>query len=219
MAEKQYHINSYSAFEENLNIKTHLFGIFLSIIGLIFLMIKAFELNDFWVYVSFPIFGISMILLYLASTLYHSAKVPKQRFRLKIFDHAAIFLLIAGTYTPYTLVTLREKNGWIIFAVVWSIAIVGIIFKLFFAGKYKLFSTFLYVAMGWIVVFYFKTLSESLHPEGVKWLLYGGAAYTVGAVLYSIKKLKLNHALFHVFVLLGTICHFISIYFYVTPVS
>ena len=158
-----------------------------------------------------------MITLYTASTLYHKSTDEDKRFRLKVFDHASIYLFIAGTYTPYCLVSMINHGGWTIFAIVWAIALLGICFKIFFTGKFKLFSTLLYVAMGWIIVFSYSSLKLGLNEDGRFWLFAGGIAYTVGAVLYSIKKINYNHAIFHIFVLLGSIFHFISIYNYVNP--
>jgi hemolysin III len=149
--------------------------------------------------------------------VYHSATTPLLRNRLQIVDHAAIYILIAGTYTPYTLVVLPDTTGWIIFGVSWGMAASGIVLKIFFTGKYDLISTLMYVFMGWIIVFAFEPLVDALSEQGLFWLVAGGIAYTVGAVLYSIRKIKFNHAIFHVFVLLGSACHFVSIYFYILP--
>jgi hemolysin III len=139
------------------------------------------------------------------------------RYRLKIFDHIAIFVLIAATYTPFALVTLEGTVGWIIFAVAWGIALAGTVLKIFFTGRYKTLSTIMYVGMGWIIIFAIKPLLENFSTEGLLWLLGGGVAYTIGAILYSISKINYNHAWFHIFVLLGSLCHFIAIYLYVKP--
>ena len=205
----------YSDTEEKLNIWSHAFGILLSVIALILLIIKAVEQDNVWMMISFPIFGVSLILLYLASTLYHASKNPEKRFKLKVFDHAAIYVLIAGSYTPFTLVSLNGTTGWLIFTIVWILAFSGIILKLFFTGKFKILSTAMYVLMGWLIVFYFKDLSLNLHEKGVIYLVLGGVLYTIGAILYSIKKIKFNHAIFHFFVLGGSFCHFLSVYLYV----
>lgn len=203
----------YSPLEERLNIWTHGLGFIASFVG-VFLMIFRDEVpNTYWV--SSLIFMISMCLLYFASTAYHAATQPARRARLKIFDHAAIYVLIAGTYTPFTLVTLGGKTGYWIFGITWGIALIGIILKLFFTGRFDILSTILYVAMGWLIVFAYKPLLAQLAPEGVQWLFAGGIAYTVGAILYSMSKIPLNHAIFHVCVLLGSFCHFMAIYFYV----
>ncbi|MEZ7528283.1 PAQR family membrane homeostasis protein TrhA [Cloacibacterium normanense] len=213
--EKKTNIQFYSPTEEKLNIWSHAFGIFLSIIALVLLIIKAVQQDNIWMMISFPIFGVSLILLYLASTLYHASKEPQKRFKLKVFDHAAIYVLIAGSYTPFTLVSLNGETGWLIFSMVWVMAFTGIILKLFFTGKFKIVSTAMYVLMGWLIVFYFQDLTASLHEKGVFYLILGGVLYTIGAILYSIKKIKFNHAIFHFFVLAGSFCHFLSIYLYV----
>lgn len=213
--EKKTKIQFYSPTEEKLNIWSHAFGIFLSIIALVLLIIKAVQQDNIWMMISFPIFGVSLILLYLASTLYHASKEPQKRFKLKVFDHAAIYVLIAGSYTPFTLVSLNGETGWLIFSMVWVMAFTGIILKLFFTGRFKVISTAMYVLMGWLIVFYFQDLTASLHEKGVFYLILGGVLYTIGAILYSIKKIKFNHAIFHFFVLAGSFCHFLSIYLYV----
>ena len=213
--EKKTNIQFYSPAEEKLNIWSHAFGIFLSIIALVLLIIKAVQQDNIWMMISFPIFGVSLILLYLASTLYHASKEPQKRFKLKVFDHAAIYVLIAGSYTPFTLVSLNGETGWLIFSMVWVMAFTGIILKLFFTGRFKVVSTAMYVLMGWLIVFYFQDLTASLHEKGVFYLILGGVLYTIGAILYSIKKIKFNHAIFHFFVLAGSFCHFLSIYLYV----
>ena len=213
--DKKTNIQFYSPTEEKLNIWSHAFGIFLSIIALVLLIIKAMQQDNIWMMISFPIFGVSLILLYLASTLYHASKEPQKRFKLKVFDHAAIYVLIAGSYTPFTLVSLNGETGWLIFYMVWVMAFTGIILKLFFTGKFKIVSTAMYVLMGWLIVFYFQDLTAHLHEKGVFYLILGGVLYTIGAILYSIKKIKFNHAIFHFFVLAGSFCHFLSIYLYV----
>lgn len=213
--DKKTNIQFYSPTEEKLNIWSHAFGIFLSIIALVLLILKAVQQDNIWMMISFPIFGVSLILLYLASTLYHASKEPQKRFKLKVFDHAAIYVLIAGSYTPFTLVSLNGETGWLIFSMVWVMAFTGIILKLFFTGRFKVISTAMYVLMGWLIVFYFQDLTASLHEKGVFYLILGGVLYTIGAILYSIKKIKFNHAIFHFFVLAGSFCHFLSIYLYV----
>ena len=215
MKHKKIITQQYSNLEEKLNVWSHAFGIFLSIIALVLLIIKAVQQDNIWMMISFPIFGVSLILLYLASTLYHASKEPQKRFKLKVFDHAAIYVLIAGSYTPFTLVSLNGETGWLIFSMVWVMAFTGIILKLFFTGRFKVISTTMYVLMGWLIVFYFQDLTAHLHEKGVFYLILGGVLYTIGAILYSIKKIKFNHAIFHFFVLAGSFCHFLSIYLYV----
>jgi hemolysin III len=210
-------IKCYSPVEEKINIVSHAIGLVLSIVALVFLDVRAIQYGNAWHIVSFSIFGFSLILLYAASTYYHSAKSPELRSRLKIFDHASIYVLIAGTYTPYTLVTLNGTTGWVLFGISWGMALTGIILKLFFTGRYDLISTIMYISMGWVIVFAIKPLIQHLPLKGIFWLFAGGISYTMGAVLYSINKIKLNHAIFHVFVLVGSFCHFMSVFFYVLP--
>lgn len=212
---KENILNSYSTTEEKLNIYSHLFGFIFSLVGLIFLIRKSIYINNSWATFSFAIFGLSMATLYLASTLYHSATTPSKRLKLKIFDHVAIYILIAGTYSPFTLVSLSKDGGWKVFFIVWGFAMIGIIVKLFFTGKFKIISTLMYVFMGWMIVFSFTDLQKNISEDGINWLISGGIAYTIGAILYSIKKIPFNHAIFHFFVLVGTFCHFISIINYV----
>jgi len=207
----------YSPLEEKINIISHAIGFSLSIVALVLLVAHATLHGDVWHIVSFSIFGSSLIILYAASTFYHSAKKSELRNRLNIIDHASIYVLIAGTYTPFTLVTLNGAIGWVIFGTAWGLALTGIILKLFFTGKYDLMSTIMYVLMGWIIVFAIKPLTNNLPLEGLIWLFAGGISYTIGAILYGIKKIKFNHAIFHMFVLMGSFCHFMSVYFYVLP--
>ncbi len=211
---KQDPLFEYSKKEETFNIYTHGLGFIGSVIALFLFILKKSTVTStyFW---STIVFGVSMCVLYLASTSYHRSRNSTKRVRLKIFDHAAIYVLIAGTYTPFTIVTLADDIGTLLFIIVWSIAIVGIFLKLFFTGRFDIISTMLYVAMGWLIIFAYNPLLETLAPEGVQWLFAGGVAYTIGAFLYSIKRIPYNHAIFHVFVLAGTFCHFWTVYFYV----
>ena len=204
---------AYSKKEEFLNVLSHGFGLVLSLIAFPFLLLKGFAYDGFWKPTSFIIYGFSLILLYAASTFYHVAKNPTIRRKLNIFDHAAIYVLIAGGYTPFCLVALNSTLGWSVFIFVWIFAFVGIILKLFFTGKYDKISTAMYLLMGWQVVFFAKPLASNLSENGLYLLIFGGVFYTIGAILYSIKKLPYNHAIFHVFVLLGSLSHFFSIYF------
>ena len=210
-------IKYYSPIEEKINIISHAIGFILSIVALVLLVTHANLHGNVWHIVSFSIFGSSLIILYAASTFYHSAKKPAIRNRLKIFDHASIYILIAGTYTPFTLVTLKGPIGWVIFGTSWGLALTGITLKLFFTGRYKLFSTIMYILISMIIVFAVKPLLDNLPLEGLLWLFAGGLFYIIGAILYSIKKIKFNHAIFHVLVLTGSFCHFMSVFFYVLP--
>lgn len=210
-------IKFYSLLEEKINIITHAIGIALSIAALVLLVVFASLYGSVWHIVSFSIYGASLIMLYTASTLYHSIQNPKWRYRFNIVDHSAIYILIAGTYTPFTLVTLNGTVGWILFGVTWGIAAIGIIFKIFFTGRFDIVSTITYVAMGWIVIFAINPLIDNLSLNGLIWLFLGGIFYTIGAVIYAIEKIKFNHAIFHVFVLLGSISHFLAVFFYILP--
>lgn len=209
----------YSFAEELFNIYSHAIGAILSIIALIFLILRAARESGYLTLVGFTVFGSSLVLLYTTSTLYHRCKNSVQRKRLRIYDHVTIFVLIAGTYTPYALITLRGNIGWTIFAVSWGMALTGTVLKLFYTGRFTILSTLMYVLMGWLIIFAFKPLTEKLSPPGVFWLLAGGVLYSMGAVLYSIRRIPFNHAIFHGFVLMGSLCHFVSVYFYVLPVQ
>lgn len=208
-------ITYYDPKEEKINVISHLIGLVLSVTALVLLIVYSVNYGSSKHIVSFAIFGTSMIVLYAASTAYHYSKNPKWRNRLNILDHAAIYVLIAGTYTPFALVVLKGWVGWTIFGVSWTLAFAGIIFKLFFIGKYDKVSTITYVLMGWVIIFAIKPLMESFPVKGLIWLLLGGLFYTIGAILYSIKKIKYNHAIFHIFVLLGSFSHFMAVFFYV----
>ena len=215
LAEAKY----YAPLEEKINVSTHAFGLLLSIIALVFLLLRASMYGNTRSIVSFAVFGLSLVLLYAVSTLYHSTKKPASRSRLRIYDHASIYVLIAGTYTPFTLITLNGTTGWVIFGISWGLAISGIILKLFFTGKYHLLSTLMYIFMGWVIVFAINPLIGNLSSQGLLWLLAGGVAYTAGAVLYSVRTIKFNHAIFHIFVLIGSFSHFMSVYFHVLPIE
>lgn len=208
-------IKFYPPLEEKINIGSHLLGLLFSVIGLVLLLIEAIQAGSAAQVVGFTVFGVSLILLYSASAVYHASQTPGLRRKLRVVDHAAIYLLIAGTYTPFMLVTLPGTLGYGILIAAWSMALMGIVLKVFFTGRFVLGSTLLYVLMGWAIVFAIKPLAANLPPNGLSWLIGGGIAYTVGAVLYAIKKIPFNHAIFHVFVLLGSGCHFVAVYGYV----
>ncbi|WP_436517471.1 PAQR family membrane homeostasis protein TrhA [Ekhidna sp. To15] len=199
----------YSAPEERLNVLTHGFGIIISVIGLILLQLKS---STFVESASTLAFGLSLILLYCASTFYHAAKSADLRAKLRILDHASIYILIAGTYTPVCLITLADNVGQTLFYTIWGVGLSGVILKIFFTGKFDKLSTAMYVLMGWIAIFAIKPLLSSMPVEGLLWLLAGGVFYTVGAVLYSIRSIPMNHAIFHIFVLLGSFSHYMMIY-------
>ncbi len=201
--------------EEKLNIISHGLGLLLSLVALPLLVVFSSIKGDVWHIVSFSIYGSSMVVLYLASTLFHSSKKQNIRKRLNVFDHASIYLLIAGTYTPFLLVTLRGPWGWTLFGIIWGMAVTGIILKLFFAGRYNVVSAIAYVIMGWVIIIALKPLISNLEAAGLWWLLAGGISYSVGVIFYLSNKMRYNHAIFHLFVLAGSICHFISVFWYV----
>lgn len=205
----------YSEKEEKLNVLTHAFGLLMSSIGLPFLLLKSLQYNGFWKPISIVIFGISLVILYAASTFYHASKDPKIRRKLNIFDHAAIYVLIAGTYSPFTIIVLEGSLGWIIFGCTWAFALVGIVLKLFYTGRYDKLSTVMYILMGWQIILVINPLIDVFSPEGLRLLFAGGVFYTVGALIYSSKKIKYNHAIFHVFVLLGSTSHYLCVYNYI----
>jgi len=204
----------YSDKEERLNVFTHAVGLLLSGIGLPFLIVKSFNFEGFWKPASLIIYGISLVVLYAASTFYHAAKNPVLRRKLNIFDHAAIYVLIAGTYSPYTIILFENSLGWTVFGLTWTFALIGIVLKLFYTGRFDKLSTALYLLMGWQIMFVINPLMERFTTEGLQLLFAGGVFYTIGAVLYSIKKLSYNHAIFHVFVVLGSVCHFFSVFWF-----
>lgn len=210
-------VTFYTPKEEKLNVISHFVGLLLSIAALILLVVYAVKNGQAKHMVSTAIYGASLILLYAASTAYHYVQTPKWRKKLNILDHASIYVLIAGTYTPFTLLVLKGWVGWTIFGVSWGLAILGVILKLFFTGQFEKASTIAYVLMGWLIVFAIKPLFQNLSSEGLWWLFLGGVSYTIGAVIYSMAKVKFNHAIFHIFVLLGSFCHFIAVFFYVLP--
>lgn len=209
----------YSMKEEAANTWSHVLGALLSIAALIALLVPSIQQGDPWRISSFSIYGISMFLLFFASSAYHYATTPATKAKLKTLDHCAIFLLIAGTYTPLLLIELRGVLGWSIFAVVWSMAIVGIIAKIYWAERFKKISLFFYLIMGWLIVFSGDELLGKLATGALYWLIAGGLAYSIGAIFYANKRIPYNHAIWHIFVLLGGACHFVTIYLYVLPAS
>jgi hemolysin III len=201
-------------FEEQLNAASHGIGALLGIAGLVLLIVFNTNKTD-WSLFSVIVYGISLIVLFTASTLYHSMKGEKRKHYFRIIDHISIYLLIAGTYTPVLLITLEKSLGWPLFWTVWGIAVFGVILKLFFTGRFEIFSTLLYLVMGWLIVFDFTNLSEAIGSKGVLWFFAGGLFYTVGILFYAIHRIPYNHVIWHLFVLGGAIGHFFMILFYV----
>jgi hemolysin III len=212
-------LNRYSPREELANSIIHAVGIVYSVAGLAVMTAFASTLGNVWHVVSVSVYGASQILLFTASTLYHGLPLPRIKHILRRLDHSAIFLLIAGTYTPFLLVNLRGPWGWTLFGVVWSIAILGIALQGFMLRQRRIVNAIPYIGMGWLVVVAVKPLLENVAPGGLTLLLAGGLAYTVGSIFYVAKRLRFNHAIWHGFVLLGSILHFFAILFYVIPLA
>lgn len=204
--------------EEVMNAVTHGVGTLLAVAGLVLLTVFAYLYGEVWHILSFSIYGTTLVLLYLASTLYHSFTNERLKYIFKILDHSAIYLLIAGTYTPFTLVPLHGLLGWTVFGLVWGLAIIGIVLKVFFVGRFKLISTLCYILMGWFIIIAIKPLIATVATLGIMWLIIGGLFYTFGTVFYLWHKLPYNHAIWHLFVLAGSISHFIAVFFYVLPI-
>lgn len=208
----------YSIKEEIANAITHGIGVLLSIPALVMLIIFAVKYGNAWHIVSFSIFGSSMLLLYLFSTLVHAIQHKKAKYVFEILDHSAIYLLIAGTYTPFVLISIRGPLGWTLFGIVWGLAVAGIIFKIFFVKKFIILSTLLYILMGWLVIVAAKPLYDSLQWEGFMLLLAGGLFYTIGSIFYVWRKIPYHHAIWHTFVLAGSASMFFCVLFYVPNV-
>ncbi len=208
---------NYTLGEEICNSVTHGIGALISISGLVLLIVFSAMYGNVNHIVSCTIFGTALVLLYTASTLYHSLKKPKLKHIFKIFDHSCIYVLIAGTYTPFLLVTISGAVGWTMLIIVWSLAVVGILFKIFFIYRFKIISTIAYILMGWIIIFAIKPLFHALPGGGLALLISGGLAYTFGTIFYAWNRLPFNHAIWHLFVLAGSVCHFFAVMFYVIP--
>ena len=206
-------VSGQSVLEEVINSLTHGVGLLLSLVGLTILVIVACLEGTVWHIVSFSIYGASLVLLYTASMLYHRAKNLVYKRTMQLIDHICIFLLIAGTYTPFALVTLKDGWGWSLFGVVWGLTLAGIILKLIFRNRYDLLSTLIYLAMGWMAVIALAPLRAHLAGSGLILLVIGGLVYSVGTVFYLWEKLPFNHALWHICVLSGSICHFFAVLF------
>ncbi|WP_125566202.1 PAQR family membrane homeostasis protein TrhA [Companilactobacillus insicii] len=195
---------------------THGIGIILAIIGAVFLLIKGFKQGDPLAITAYFIYAFTLFFLYLSSTLFHSLYFTKAKGVFQIFDHSSIFLMIAGTYTPFCLVALRGSFfGIAILSVIWILAILGILYKIFNVGKFKYLETLLYVLMGWAIIIAMKPLYQSIGATGIWLLVSGGIAFTLGACLYLMKNLKYIHVIWHIFVMIGTALMYFSVYFYV----
>ena len=191
-------------------------GLVAALVGGVILAVLAAR-GDGWQLVGASVFAATLLLLYLSSTLYHAATDPGARTRLKVFDHCSIYLLIAGTYTPFTLIALRGHVGWWLFGAIWSLALLGIVFKLFFTGRFKLVSTLVYVAMGWLAIVAIKPVLAALDDWTFGWMLAGGLVYTLGTVFYHRPSMRYSHAVWHLFVIGGSACHYVAVLAQVAP--
>lgn len=203
----------YSNFEEKTHSISHGLGVVASLTALVLMLQQAGD--DGWRIASSLVFGLSLCLLYTCSTLYHAWPDGAGKQLLRKFDHSAIFVLIAGTYTPFTLISLRHDGGWWLFGVVWAIALGGIALKVLTGARYQKLSLALYLIMGWLVLVMINPLLATVPPAGLYWLLAGGLCYSGGIVFYVQKKLFLHHLIWHLFVMAGSCCHFFAIYWYV----
>jgi len=203
--------------EEIANAITHGIGLLLSIAGFVVLLVWAALRGTAWHIVACSIYGATLICLYTASTLYHAVISPRVKRALRIFDHSAIYLLIAGTYTPFLLVSLRGPWGWSLFGVIWGLALVGVLFKFWFVERFAILSTAVYIAMGWLVVIAAKPVITHLPLTAIIWLLAGGLAYTGGVIFFAAKRIPYSHAIWHLFVLAGSICHYFAVLSTVIP--
>lgn len=200
---------------ERLNTITHLMGAACALAGLVVLVVQASLQGDPWKIVSFSVYGVSLVTLYVFSTLYHGVS-GKAKTIFQKFDHAAIYLLIAGTYTPFALVTLRGAWGWSLFGVIWGLAVMGIAQDILFTRGRRILSVAIYLLMGWLALIVIRPLAEALPGKGLVWLVAGGLSYTVGVAFYALdKRLSYSHEIFHVFVLAGSICHYLTIFLFV----
>ena len=205
----------YSVREEIVHALTHGAGVILSIAGLSWMLYVSIAAADPWRIVASAIYGATLIVLFLASTVYHSMYQSRHREIFKLLDHCAIYLLIAGTYTPFLLVAMRSDIGWWLFGTIWALATAGIVKKLWFRHRFPKLALASYLAMGWLVVIAAPQLAAAIGPNGMAWLVAGGISYSVGAIFYALDRIPFNHAVWHVFVLAGGICHFMSVILHV----
>ncbi|MED3980055.1 PAQR family membrane homeostasis protein TrhA [Priestia megaterium] len=205
--------------EEIANAITHGIGAVLSIVGLTLLIVLSSLEGTPWHVISFTIYGVTMLLLYVSSTLVHSFPEGKVKDLFEIFDHSSIYLFIAGTYTPFLFIAVKGTTGWTLFGIVWGIALAGIVFKAFFVKKFLFISTILYVFMGWMIVFAWDSLTQNIAHQGIVLLVVGGVLYTIGAVFYVWRGFRFHHMIWHMFVLGGTVLHFLAIILYVLPIT
>jgi hemolysin III len=207
----------YSLAEEIVHAITHGVGVVLSVAGLAWMLYLALGSGDPWRIVASCVYGASLIALFLASTLYHAWPASPRKHLFKLLDHCAIYLLIAGTYTPFVLVTMRTGTGWLLFGAIWALATAGILTKLWYRHRYPKLSMISYLVMGWLVVLAAPEVARAVGSSAMVWLVAGGLAYTIGAVFYAAKRLPFNHAIWHLFVVAGSVFHFMAVILYVLP--
>ncbi len=210
-------ISGQSPVEELVNSLIHGVGALLSIGGVSVLVVFASLYGTAWHIVACSIYGVTLILLYVVSTWYHAARSFHSKQVLQVIDHACIYLLIAGTYTPFMLVIFPPGWGWSLFGVEWGLAVAGVVLKIFYVNQFNVISTLVYLGMGWLILIAIFPLIEYLSLAGIVWLFLGGVAYTAGTVFYLKEQVRFSHAIWHVFVLTGSICHYFAIFFYVLP--
>ena len=213
----RYHLIAYSEAEELANRLTHCVAALLSIAGLVVLVTAASRTGDPYRIVSSAVFCSVLSIFYIISTLYHTFRNRRVRYVFRILDHAGIFMVIAATYTPFSLVSLRDGNGWALFGVVWGLALAGAVFKTFMTHRLKILAPVLYIALGWLIVVDLADLLAMVPIRGVLWLFAGGLCYTVGIIFYAINRIPYHHAIWHLFVIAGSLCHYLLILWYVVP--
>ena len=213
LKEKVFHKPDYPPGEEIVNSTTHGLGVLLSLSALVILVARAARLGTTWHIVSFAVFGVTLIILYLFSTLYHSMTHRATKSVFARMDHAAIFLLIAGTYTPIMLTVLRGPWGWTYFGIIWGMAILGVVIRSIYLSRFRVLSTVMYAVMGWSFLIAYNQIITRMPPLSTRFLLYGGLAYTVGILFYVWKKQPYAHSIWHLFVIAGSILHFFAIYY------
>ncbi|WP_100404850.1 PAQR family membrane homeostasis protein TrhA [Bacillus solitudinis] len=209
--------HTFSKSEEIANAITHGVGAILSIAALVLLIVFSSIYGNALHVISFTIFGVTMLTLYVSSTMLHSLPAGKVKNLFEILDHASIYLFIAGTYTPIMLIVVQGKLGWTLFGVIWGLALIGIIFKAYFVKRFLFMSTIFYIIMGWLVIFAIKPIIEALSTVGITFLVAGGLCYTIGTVFYVWRGFKFHHAVWHLFVLAGSTCHFFLVFWHLLP--
>lgn len=211
----KYHLVSYTDQEEQANRLTGVLGMLLSLIGLFILVYRSTAQGDPWLIFSCTLYGVTLVVFYSVSTIYHSVRRPRLKYLFRLLDHASIFLAIAGTYTPFSLVSLRSASGEKFFAAVWGLAIAGTILKLAMTPRMRILGPILYLLLGWLVVFVYEPLLAAISGAGIGWLLAGGLFYSFGLIFFAWTRLSFNHAVWHLFVLAGSACHYFAVLWYV----